>query len=265
MITITHNSVLLSETRCIFSIVFRICQNPLCSVKTIQYSFHSSFICLGVESNFGLVPFVLLFQSCVFWNMEQSLSELLSVQYNPDCSSDGFQIEAKNKVQQLKILLCVVCTVRRRGGSICSRVAISTVAAPCRSLRGCSQWMGSLSVFCQYLYGSKGCVISKWWWLRAVGWGWGGGSVKHWPKPCNIHDGDSCPMLLAVIWVDGGRNAMMEGYGWKAKKKRKSFRDLFFKHSLFIVMHSAMEALTPTSTGLFSHCDTSGLREEAPA
>lgn len=47
--------------------------------------------------------------------------------------------------------------------------------------------------------------------------------------------------------------------------KERSLRDLFFKHSLFITTHSAMEALTPTSTGLFSHSDTSGLKEDAPA
>lgn len=52
------------------------------------------------------------------------------------------------------------------------------------------------------------------------------------------------PVFFVVIWDEQMQR-------WRNGRKVKKL--LFLKHSLFITTHSAMEALTPTSTGLFSH------------
>lgn len=61
--------------------------------------------------------------------------------------------------------------------------------------------MYSLSVFCQYLYGSKGCVITKWWRLRAAEGG-GEASADLKAEIFMIETAER-PMLFVVIWVDG--------------------------------------------------------------
>lgn len=123
---------------------------------------------------------------------------------------------------------------------------------PSFSPQGCSLWIYSLSLICQYLHGSKGCVITERWRLRAVG-------CEDVPTVKYIWErSEHSWTLFAVILVDGWADAKMEG--WMESDEASGICSLGI-HYLLQHTHGSSN---PSSTGLFSHWAFSGLREDPP-